>query len=193
MNETIRAREVRVVFPDGQTRVMSTNEGIRRAKELGLDLVLVSPTAQPPVAKVIDYGEYSYLEKKKKNEAKKKQHRIEVKEVKFRPNTDQHDYEFKKNHAVRFLKEGNKVKATIFFRGREITHANIGERILHDLAEDLTEFGSPETRPRIEGRTMTMMIGPRKSPSKPAKVDVDDVRRPPETTPSQPRAEFRGA
>lgn len=172
---------------------MSTNEGIRRAKELGLDLVLVSPTAQPPVAKVIDYGEYSYLEKKKKNEAKKKQHRIEVKEVKFRPNTDQHDYEFKKNHAVRFLKEGNKVKATIFFRGREITHANIGERILHDLAEDLTEFGSPETRPRIEGRTMTMMIGPRKSPSKPAKVDVDDVRRPPETTPSQPRAEFRGA
>lgn len=193
MNETIRAREVRVVFPDGQTRVMSTNEGIRRAKELGLDLVLVSPTAQPPVAKVIDYGEYSYLEKKKKNEAKKKQHRIEVKEVKFRPNTDQHDYEFKKNHAVRFLKEGNKVKATIFFRGREITHANIGERILHDLAEDLTEFGSPETRPRIEGRTMTMMIGPRKSPSKPAKVDVEDVRRPPETTPSQPRAEFRGA
>lgn len=193
MNETIRAREVRVVFPDGQTRVMSTNEGIRRAKELGLDLVLVSPTAQPPVAKVIDYGEYSYLEKKKKNEAKKKQHRIEVKEVKFRPNTDQHDYEFKKNHAVRFLKEGNKVKATIFFRGREITHANIGERILHDLAEDLNEFGSPETRPRIEGRTMTMMIGPRKSPSKPAKVDVDDVRRPPETTPSQPRAEFRGA
>lgn len=191
MNETIRAREVRVVFPDGQTRVMSTNEGIRRAKELGLDLVLVSPTAQPPVAKVIDYGEYSYLEKKKKNEAKKKQHRIEVKEVKFRPNTDQHDYEFKKNHAVRFLKEGNKVKATIFFRGREITHANIGERILHDLAEDLTEFGSPETRPRIEGRTMTMMIGPRKSPSKPAKVDVEDVRRPPENATSQPRAEFR--
>jgi len=170
---------------------MSTNEGIRRAKELGLDLVLVSPTAQPPVAKVIDYGEYSYLEKKKKNEAKKKQHRIEVKEVKFRPNTDQHDYEFKKNHAVRFLKEGNKVKATIFFRGREITHANIGERILHDLAEDLTEFGSPETRPRIEGRTMTMMIGPRKSPSKPAKVDVEDVRRPPENATSQPRAEFR--
>ena len=188
MNETIRAREVRVVFPDGQTRVMSTNEGIRRAKELGLDLVLVSPTAQPPVAKVIDYGEYSYLEKKKKNEAKKKQHRIEVKEVKFRPNTDQHDYEFKKNHAVRFLKEGNKVKATIFFRGREITHANIGERILRDLAEDLDEFGSPETRPRIEGRTMTMMIGPKKNPSRQGKVPSDDVSRPP----GEPQTELQG-
>lgn len=187
MNETIRAREVRVVFPDGQTRVMSTNEGIRRAKELGLDLVLVSPTAQPPVAKVIDYGEYSYLEKKKKNEAKKKQHRIEVKEVKFRPNTDQHDYEFKKNHAVRFLKEGNKVKATIFFRGREITHANIGERILRDLAEDLDEFGSPETRPRIEGRTMTMMIGPKKTPSRQGKGSAEDVPRPP----GEPQTELR--
>ena len=131
------------MFPDGQTTVMSTNEGVRRAKELGLDLVLVSPTAQPPVAKVIDYGEYSYLEKKKRNEAKKKQHRIEIKEVKFRPNTDQHDYDFKKNHAIRFLKDGNKVKATIFFRGREITHANIGERILRDLAEDVSEFGNP--------------------------------------------------
>lgn len=180
------------MFPDGQTRVMSTNEGIRRAKELGLDLVLVSPTAQPPVAKVIDYGEYSYVEKKKKNEAKKKQHRIEVKEVKFRPNTDQHDYEFKKNHAVRFLKEGNKVKATIFFRGREITHANIGERILRDLAEDLSEFGSPETRPRIEGRTMTMMIGPRKNPSRQGKVPGEDVPPPPGATPGEPQAEARG-
>ena len=172
VNETIRAREVRVVFPDGQTQVLPTSEGVRRAKALGLDLVLVSPTAQPPVAKVIDYGEYSYIEKKKKNEAKKKQHRIEVKEVKFRPNTDQHDYEFKKNHALRFLKEGNKVKATIFFRGREITHANIGERILRDLAGDVAEFGNPETQPRIEGRTMSMMIGPRKS-AKPPKKQIE--------------------
>ncbi len=158
-----------MVFPDGRTQVMSTSEGIRQAKKMGLDLVLVSPTAQPPVAKVIDYGEYSYIEKKKKNEAKKKQHRIEVKEVKFRPNTDQHDYEFKKNHAIRFLQEGNKVKATVFFRGREITHANIGERILLGLADDVAELGSPESRPRIEGRTMSMMIGPRKTakPKKP--------------------------
>ncbi len=156
-----------MVFPDGQTRVMATYDGVRRAKEMGLDLVLVSPNAQPPVAKVIDYGEYSYLEKKKRNEAKKKQHRIEVKEVKFRPNTDQHDYDFKKNHAIRFLKDGNKVKATIFFRGREITHADIGERILHTLVTDVGEFGNPETQPRIEGRTMSMMIGPRKVPKRP--------------------------
>ena len=163
VNETIRAREVRVVFPDGHTSVMPTSEGIRRAKAVGLDLVLVSPKARPPVAKVIDYGEYSYLEKKRRNDAKKKQHRIEVKEVKFRPNTDQHDYNFKKRHAVRFLNEGNKVKATVFFRGREITHPEIGERLLRGLVDDLSEIGTPETQPRMEGRTMTMMIGPLKS------------------------------
>ena len=114
---------------------MPTSVGIQRAKALGLDLVLVSPSADPPVCKVIDYGEYTYQEKKKKNEAKKKQHRIEIKEVKFRPNTDQHDYDFKKNHALRFLTEGNKVKATVFFRGREITHANLGEKLIFRLAK----------------------------------------------------------
>ena len=186
MNETIRAREVRIVFPDGQTTVMSTNEGIRRAKELGLDLVLVSPNAQPPVAKVIDYGEFSYLEKKKNNEAKKKQHRIEVKEVKFRPNTDQHDYAFKRNHAIRFLKDGNKVKATIFFRGREITHANIGERILRELADDVSEFGNPETQPRIEGRTMSMMIGPRKVAKSGKGNEYDSSSREAVAPPAQP-------
>lgn len=158
---------------------MPTSEGIRRAKDLGLDLVLVSPTAQPPVAKVIDYGEYSYLEKKKRNDAKKKQHRIEVKEVKFRPNTDQHDYDFKKNHAVRFLKDGNKVKATVFFRGREITHADIGERLLRVLAGDVEEFGTPETQPRIEGRTMSMMIGP-------LKAGKQSGKKPPQPPPTVP-------
>ena len=125
-----------MVFPDGKTEVMDTRDGVRAAKDLGLDLVLIAPTAQPPVAKIIDYGEYSYLEKKKKNEAKKKQHRIEVKEVKFRPNTDDHDYDFKKNHAVRFLEDGNKVKGTVFFRGREITHPEIAEKLLRQLIKD---------------------------------------------------------
>ena len=148
---------------------MTTQDGIRRAKELGLDLVVVSPNAVPPVAKVIDYGEYTYIEKKKKNEAKKKQHRIEIKEVKFRPNTDQHDYDFKKNHALRFLQEGKKVKATIFFRGREITHANLGERLLKTLSKDVEEFGNPESTPRMEGRSMSIMIGPKKEQGKPAK------------------------
>ncbi len=142
--------------------MLETRDAIRKAKGFGLDLVLVSPSARPPVCKVMDYGEFTYQEKKKKNEAKKKQHRIEVKEVKFRPNTDQHDYDFKKNHAVRFLEEGNKVKATVFFRGREITHANLGEKLIYRLAADLAELGDVEGRPRLEGRMMHVIIGPKK-------------------------------
>ncbi len=145
--------------------MLSTHEGIRQAKALGLDLVMVSPTARPPVCKVIDYGEYTYQEKKKKSEAKRKQHRIEVKEVKFRPNTDQHDYDFKKKHAIRFLEEGNKVKATVFFRGREITHANLGEKLIRRLATDVEELGEVEGRPRLEGRMMHVIIAPRKKAS----------------------------
>ena len=142
--------------------MLDTRDAIRKARAIGLDLVLVSPTARPPVCKVMDYGEYTYQERKKKSEAKKKQHRIEVKEVKFRPNTDQHDYEFKKKHAVRFLEEGNKVKATVFFRGREITHANLGEKLIYRLAADLAELGDVEGRPRLEGRMMHVIIGPKK-------------------------------
>ena len=150
------------MFPDGVTEVLDTRDAIRKARAIGLDLVLVSPTARPPVCKVMDYGEYTYQEKKKKAEAKKKQHRIEVKEVKFRPNTDKHDYDFKKKHAVRFLEEGNKVKATVFFRGREITHANLGEKLIYRLAADLAELGDVEGRPRLEGRMMHVIIGPKK-------------------------------
>lgn len=161
-----------MVFPDGETEVMPTHVGIRKAKDMGLDLVVVTANSDPPVAKVIDYGEFSYQEKKKKNEAKKKQHRIEVKEVKFRPNTDDHDYNFKKEHAVRFLEEGNKVKATVFFRGREITHSNLGEKLLNQLIADIGDLGQAESRPRMEGRTMHLIIGPskkqQKRPEKPA-------------------------
>lgn len=166
VNQFIRAKQVRVVFPNGQTEVLPTHVGVKKAKEQGLDLVLVSPTADPPVCKVMDYGEYTYQEKKRKNEAKKKQHRMEVKEVKFRPNTDDHDYNFKKNHAVRFLKDGNKVKAVVFFRGREITHADLGQKILANLANDVADFGEMEGRPRLEGRQMHVIIGPRKSKKK---------------------------
>jgi len=160
VNETIRAREVRVVFPDGEMEVMPTYVGIEKAKALGLDLVVVAPTAQPPVAKIIDHGEYEYQEKKRRGDAKRKQHRIEVKEVKFRPNTDTHDYEFKKNHARRFLLEGNKVKGTVFFRGREVTHSRLGEVLLRRLADDLADVGEPEGRPRMEGRMMHLIFGP---------------------------------
>ena len=111
-------------FPTAPTEVMPTAAALRRAQELGLDLVLVSPTAVPPVAKAVDYGHYQYEQKKKQHDAQKKQHVVQVKELKFRPNTDDHDYDFKKNHAIRFLKEGNRVKAVVQFRGREIAHAD---------------------------------------------------------------------
>jgi translation initiation factor IF-3 len=163
VNEAIRFREVRAVFPDGTNAVMPTSEAIARAKDIGLDLILIAPTAQPPVAKAMDYGQWQYEEKKKKNEAKKKQHVIQVKEVKFRPNTDDHDYDFKKNHAVRFLKEGNRVKAMVQFRGREIAHTELGKRLLERLAADLVDLGQGEGGIRMEGRTALLLLSPVKT------------------------------
>ena len=163
VNEAIRFLEVRAVFPDGTNAVMSTSEAIQRAREIGLDLILIAPTAQPPVAKAMDYGQWQYEEKKKKNEAKKKQHVIQVKEVKFRPNTDDHDYDFKKNHAIRFLKEGNRVKALVQFRGREIAHSELGKRLLERLAADLSELGQTEGGIRMEGRAALVLLSPIKT------------------------------
>src|SRR5438105_13139326 len=137
VNESIRAREVRAVFPDGTAEVMPTAAALRKAQDMGLDLVLVAPTAVPPVAKAVDYGHYQYDQKKKQHDAKKKQHVIKVKELRFRPNTDDHDYDFKKNHAIRFLKEGNHVKSDVQFLGREIAHTAIGKKLLLRFAENL--------------------------------------------------------
>jgi translation initiation factor IF-3 len=162
VNETIRAREVRAVFPDGVTEIMPTAAALRKAQDLGLDLVLIAPTAVPPVAKAIDYGHYQYELKKKQHEAKKKQHVVQVKELKFRPNTDDHDYEFKKNHAMRFLKEGNRVKAVVQFRGREIAHSELGKKLLMRFAEDLAQYGAVEAMPRMEGRNAHILISPGK-------------------------------
>src|SRR5437667_11395460 len=171
VNESIRAREVRAVFPDGTAEVMATAAALRKAQELGLDLVLVSPTAVPPVAKAVDYGHYQYEQKKKQHEAKKKQHVVQVKELKFRPNTDDHDYEFKKNHAIRFLKEGNRVKAVVQFRGREIAHTDLGKNLLTRFAEDLSGVGFIEGQPKLEGRNAHVLISPVKAatPEKPKK------------------------
>jgi len=139
---------------------MPTSEGIRRAKDMGLDLVLVSPTAQPPVAKVIDYGEYSYLEKKKRNDAKKKQHRIEVKEVKIRPNIDGHDYAVKMRSITKFLDYGNKVKVTLRFRGRELAHQELGAQVLERIRGELSERVRIEQMPSMDGRQMVMVVAP---------------------------------
>lgn len=166
VNEAIRAREVRAVFPDGSVEVMPTSQALRRAKELGLDLILVAPTAEPPVAKAMDYGQWQYEQKKKQQEAKKKQHVIQVKELKFRPNTDDHDYAFKKNHAIRFLKEGNRVKAAVQFRGREIAHVDLGKNLLMRFVKDLAEWGTVEGQPRLEGRFAHVIISPVKATAK---------------------------
>ena len=165
VNEAIRAREVRAVFPDGLVEVMPTLQAVHKARELGLDLILIAPTAEPPVAKAMDYGQWQYENKKKQHEAKKKQHVIQVKELKFRPNTDDHDYEFKKNHAMRFLKEGNRVKAVVQFRGREIAHVDLGKKLLLRFAEDLSQVGSVEGQPKLEGRNAHVIISPAKSSS----------------------------
>jgi translation initiation factor IF-3 len=130
---------------------------------MGLDLILIAPTADPPVAKAMDYGQWQYENKKKQHEAKKKQHIIQVKELKFRPNTDDHDYDFKKNHAIRFLKEGNRVKAVVQFRGREIAHVDLGKKLLLRFAEDLATHGLVEGSPRLEGRNAHVLISPLKA------------------------------
>ena len=163
VNEFIRAREVRAVFPDGTAEVMPTQVALRKAQEMGLDLVIVSPTAVPPVAKAVDFGHYQYEQKKKQHEAKKKQHVVQVKELKFRPNTDEHDYAFKKNHAIRFLQEGNRVKAVVQFRGREIAHTDLGKKLLTRFAEDLVAYGAVEGVPRLEGRNAHILISPVKT------------------------------
>jgi translation initiation factor IF-3 len=168
VNEAIRAREVRAVFPDGSVEIMPTLAAVRKAQELGLDLIVVSPTAEPPVAKAMDYGQWQYENKKKQHEAKKKQHVIQVKELKFRPNTDDHDYEFKKKNAIRFLKEGNRVKAVVQFRGREIAHVDLGKRLLLRFSDDIKEFGAVEGQPRLEGRNAHVLISPVKAKDKPA-------------------------
>src|SRR5260370_22974947 len=139
---------------------MPTAQALRKAQEMGLNLVLVSPTAVPPVAKAVDFGHYQYELKKKEHEAKKKQQVVQVKELKFRPNTDDHDYEFKKNHAIRFLQEGNRVKAVVQFRGREIAHADLGKKLLSRFAEDLSSYGSIESAPRRAGRNAHILISP---------------------------------
>src|ERR1700691_4472227 len=163
VNESIRAREVRAVFPDGTSEVMPTAAALRKAQDLGLDLVLIAPTAVPPVAKAVDFGHYQYEQKKKQHDAKKKQHVVQVKELKFRPNTDDHDYDFKKNHAIRFLQEGNRVKSVVQCRGRETAHADWGRKLLARFAADLTAHGTAESVPRMEGRNSHILISPIKS------------------------------
>jgi len=149
--------------------VLDIRDAIRAAREKGLDLVEVAATADPPVCRIIDFGKFQYEAKKKANEAKKKQVTITVKEVKFRPGTDDHDYDYRMKHAREWLEDGDKVKATIWFRGREMTHRELGARILEKLEKDLIDVGEVEARPRMEGNQMFIILGPKRHKS--AKVD----------------------
>lgn len=143
-----------------QLGVLKVDEAIRRAQETGLDLVEISPTAKPPVCKIIDYGKYKYVQKKKAHEARRKQAVVHLKEVKMRPNTDEHDFQFKLRHIRRFLEEGNKAKVTVVFRGREMAHTDRGRAMMERILGELKSFAKIEFSPRMEGRAMTMVLGP---------------------------------
>jgi translation initiation factor IF-3 len=169
INERIRVREIRVIDDAGQQLgIMPPPQALILAKQKGLDLVEISPNAVPPVCRIMDYGKYQYQEQKRAREAKRHQKIIEVKEIKFRPKVDEHDYQFKKHHIERFIEDGDKVKATIFFRGREMAHPEIGHRILMRLIEDLAEVAVAETMPRQEGNQMhTILTGKKGGGAKP--------------------------
>ena len=162
INERIRVREIRVIDDAGQQLgIMPPPQALAIARQKGLDLVEISPTAVPPVCRIMDYGKYAYQEQKRAREAKKHQKVIDVKEIKFRPKVDEHDYQFKKKHIERFLADGDKVKATIFFRGREMAHPEIGRRILERLIGELAEVALAETAPRQEGNQMHVILSQR--------------------------------
>lgn len=162
INEQIRSREVRLVGDDVESTVMSTHKAIQLAEQKGVDLVEISPNAQPPVCRLIDYSKFLYQQKKRQKELKAKQVKIEVKEIRFGPQTDEHDYNFKLKHAKDFLTEGDKVKAYVFFRGRSILFKEQGEVLLLRFANDLEEYGKVEQMPVLEGKRMIIFIAPKK-------------------------------
>jgi translation initiation factor IF-3 len=160
----IRVREVRVVGADGaQLGIMPTQEALQFAEEQGFDLVEVAPNERPPVCRIMDYGKYKYQRSKRQQLAKKKQKVILVKEIKLRPKTEEHDYQFKIQHVKRFLQEGHKAKVTVIFRGREMAHTELGRRVLDRIIVDLEDVATVEQMPKQEGRNMTLVLSPRAS------------------------------
>ena len=162
INERIRAREVRLVGDNVEVGVYSIQDALRIADDLGLDLIEISPNAEPPVCKILDYQKFLYQQKKRQKEQKAKSTKVVVKEIRFGPQTDEHDYNFKLKHAVGFLKEGAKVKAYVFFKGRSILFKEQGEVLLLRFANDLEEYGKVEQMPILEGKRMIIMLSPKK-------------------------------
>ncbi|HCX73196.1 MAG TPA: translation initiation factor IF-3 [Candidatus Cloacimonas sp.] len=168
INEEIRAQRVRLIGSDGkQVGIVSLQEALRHAEEAGLDLVEISPNAKPPVCKIMDFGQYYYHKERKMREARKNQHIVQTKEVKFGPNTEEHDYNFKKEHAIKFLKQHNKVELTVRFKGRQLAHKDLGYKLLDKLQEDLKDLIEIERKPKAEGRQISMVIAPKK--------DIDQI------------------
>lgn len=162
VNQKIRADRVRVIAPEGeQLGILDVSTALRKAEEFGLDLVEVAPNSDPPVCKIMDYGKYRYEESKKEHERKKKQATVTLKEVKLRPKTEEHDLEYKVKKLVEFLSEKNKVKVTVMFRGREITHPDQARKLLDKVLEMVGTEGAVEQPPKFEGRNMTMVLGPK--------------------------------
>ncbi|MFA5384812.1 MAG: translation initiation factor IF-3 [Eubacteriales bacterium] len=170
VNEEIKVKEVRMVDSDGnQLGIMSMASALRLAEEKEKDLVEIAPQAKPPVCRLMDYGKYKYEQSKREKEARKKQHIVSIKEIKLRPGIEEHDFLVKASNVVRFLKDGDKVKATIMFRGREIVHPRLGQNILDRLAEHVKEFSTIERHARLEGKNMIMILAPKQEIKQEAK------------------------
>jgi translation initiation factor IF-3 len=187
VNDRIRAPQVRLVGADGsQIGIVSIQDALGRAQDLDLDLVEVAPNAEPPVCRIMDYGKFKYERDVRQKEARKKQTRVEVKEMKMRPKIDPHDYATKKGHIERFLKQGARVKVTIMFRGREMAHTELGRKLLDRLTVDLQELATVETFPKLDGRNMTMLVAPVKRTVRPGEPGdggqpLPDLREEPAT------------
>ena len=182
VNEQIRVNEVRIVGDDIESMVLPTSKALRMAEEKGVDLVEISPTANPPVCRLIEYSKFIYQQKKRQKEQKAKQVKIDVKEIRFGPQTDDHDYNFKLKHAISFLQDGDKVKAYVFFKGRSILFKEQGEILLLRFAKDLEEYGKLDMMPVLEGKRMTIMVSPKKAA--PAKKE-----KPAQPKPEAPKKE----
>ncbi|MBI4383822.1 MAG: translation initiation factor IF-3 [Nitrospinae bacterium] len=175
MNNMIRVKEVNVIGANGEPLgVFPIYQALSLAQETNLDLVEVAPTANPPVCRIMDYGKFKYKQSKREHEARKNQKVVHVKEVKFRPNTDQHDFEFKIKHVQRFLEAGDKAKVQIFFKGREILHREHGEKVLQRIVEATEEYGMIEQTPKQEGRALVMVLAPKGKKKTPAKQEMTE-------------------
>ena len=188
VNGQIRSREVRIVGDDVESVVMPTSKALQMAEQKGLDLVEISPNAQPPVCRMIDYSKFLYQQKKRQKELKAKQVKVEVKEIRFGPQTDEHDYNFKLKHAKEFLSDGDKVKAYVFFRGRSILFKEQGEVLLLRFANDLEEYGKVEQMPVLEGKRMIIFIAPKKSNAKREETTATESAEPAVAVPGKKKA-----